>query len=412
MDQGFFEPPPAPDASDAIRIQGSQPAGCSTCGNKTAGLVGLVKGLAYGPATPEVQQARFKICQACEAVDPSGERFFRCDGMKCHCGSPRLASLAGIIRDEKTWGCGCELTFKTSRAQAECPLGKWPADSRRTNVKKLDAVLRVEANGIGDLCTAACVVAGFKHGRISKNVALEVRPHLKDWARLFMDADELRIHGTTRAGNLISLDNDFEAERKDGISRHVIWADKAEVEPRLPTVQIPMADRAWAESVTAQYNRPLVALAPYSAFGNRSWPMRRWIELEDLLLAAGFDVLVLDGPGDGGRTQAFKGIRYWGQAPGRVAALLARCKVVVGNDSGMCHLAGVLKVRAVAICGPNDGFRVFGFYGCVDVINATMGCAPCYWRGEYQRACDQMCEALFQIQAWNVAEAVHRAARI
>jgi ADP-heptose:LPS heptosyltransferase len=39
---------------------------------------------------------------------------------------------------------------------------------------------------------------------------------------------------------------------------------------------------------------------------------------------------------------------------GQVAALLARCRLYVGNDSGLTHLAAAVGAETVAVFGPTD----------------------------------------------------------
>ena len=99
---------------------------------KTWGIVGLVKGFIGGAAPAGIAAARMQICRACQAKDSTGKRLFRRRrgkkyASKFYCGKPRLEELSKLNRAEEIDGCGCELGFKTSRAEAACPLGKWQA---------------------------------------------------------------------------------------------------------------------------------------------------------------------------------------------------------------------------------------------------------------------------------------------
>lgn len=76
-----------------------------------------------GPmATQEIVSARRAICEACDLVDASGARLFRCSGEVCFCGAPRLQK---IVRDARVDGCGCRLGFKWRCEQSTCPVGRW-----------------------------------------------------------------------------------------------------------------------------------------------------------------------------------------------------------------------------------------------------------------------------------------------
>lgn len=95
---------------------------------KTWGIVGLVKGFLGGAAPAAIAAARLQICRACRVKDGKGKRrLYRKRKGKEYCGRPRLEKLSEIRRDETRDGCGCELTLKTSKAEAACPLGKWAA---------------------------------------------------------------------------------------------------------------------------------------------------------------------------------------------------------------------------------------------------------------------------------------------
>jgi hypothetical protein len=101
---------------------GERPPGS---GRRSWGVLSLVKGLFGGAAPAEIAATRLAICQACQEKDRQGERLFRPGTAgKTYCGAPRLGKLR---RDEAREGCGCELSFKASRAEASCPLGHWKA---------------------------------------------------------------------------------------------------------------------------------------------------------------------------------------------------------------------------------------------------------------------------------------------
>lgn len=57
---------------------------------------------------------------------------------------------------------------------------------------------------------------------------------------------------------------------------------------------------------------------------------------------------------------------------------LSQCHVVVGNDTGMMHVAGALSVPTVTLYGPTNP-KIIGVYnkGAV-VVSAKKDCCPCY----------------------------------
>ena len=63
----------------------------------------------------------------------------------------------------------------------------------------------------------------------------------------------------------------------------------------------------------------------------------------------------------------------------RSAALLARCAVVVGADSGVMHLAAAVGTPTICLFGPTDELRTAPF-GATRILSANVECRPCYPR--------------------------------
>lgn len=98
---------------------------CGCAGKKSLGIVSLGKAILGGAAPPEIVAQRLAICQACQVTDPTGARLYRVIDGKAYCGVPRLADPTKVYRDEREWGCGCELAWKAAMAEAGCPLHEW-----------------------------------------------------------------------------------------------------------------------------------------------------------------------------------------------------------------------------------------------------------------------------------------------
>ncbi len=59
------------------------------------------------------------------------------------------------------------------------------------------------------------------------------------------------------------------------------------------------------------------------------------------------------------------------------AALMKRCHVFIAADSGLMHLASVLKVPTIALFGPIDSTRSAPLGRCDTIITADLPCIPC-----------------------------------
>ena len=141
---------------------------------------------------------------------------------------------------------------------------------------------------------------------------------------------------------------------------------------------------------------PLVAIHPGASKAPRAWHAERFGRLaRGLIERAGARVILLGGPGEGSLLEAVAGA-----APGAgtmvpdprtplgvSAALLARCHLFVGNDSGPMHLAAALGVPTLALFGPGDP-RCTAPHPArapVTVLSRRYPCSPC--RQDFFREC-------------------------
>jgi len=133
---------------------------------------------------------------------------------------------------------------------------------------------------------------------------------------------------------------------------------------------------------------PLVALHPGASKAPRAWHAERFADLaQRLRRRIGARFVLLAGPGE---EEVVRRVRSGlgdadslgpRDAPGllQAAALLARCRLFVGNDSGPMHLAAALDVPTLGLFGPgrprNTGPR--GRPGRVETIGRDYPCSPC-----------------------------------
>jgi ADP-heptose:LPS heptosyltransferase len=126
------------------------------------------------------------------------------------------------------------------------------------------------------------------------------------------------------------------------------------LEPRLALRE---ADRAEAARVVAEDDWPLVLLHPGTTDPRRRWPTEKFAAVGDGLAAAGARVLVNGVSAEADLTRAVIGamraeavdLAAGPLSLGGLTGLLARCAVVVSNDSGPLHLAVALGTPAVGI---------------------------------------------------------------
>ncbi len=137
-------------------------------------------------------------------------------------------------------------------------------------------------------------------------------------------------------------------------------------------------------------DEPVIAIHPFAAVKERSWPIERFIYLANFLFnQRGWPVLWLGGKGDIlYETKILSGFKGKGfVAIGRTnirqsMALLSCTSLFIGNDSGIMHLAAALGIPLVAIFGPQSVER-FGPWAEKDryrIISKRFPCHPCRQR--------------------------------
>jgi heptosyltransferase-2 len=104
-------------------------------------------------------------------------------------------------------------------------------------------------------------------------------------------------------------------------------------------------------------------------------------------------------------------------SPQALGALVRRCRLVVGNDGGVIHVATAVDTPVVAIFGPSND-RAWGPYPVDDpqhqVVREQLACAPCIHRG-HSFGTPQGCPArtcLAILQPDQVLAAVNTALRV
>lgn len=128
-----------------------------------------------------------------------------------------------------------------------------------------------------------------------------------------------------------------------------------------PQLAVTADDLAAAERALPDDGRPLVALHPGATDPRRRWPPAHFAAVGDALAAVGARVALVGTAEERPLTAAVRGAMVApiadladGLTLGGLAGLLARCRVVIGNDSGPLHLAAAVGAATVGVYwGPN-----------------------------------------------------------
>ena len=148
---------------------------------------------------------------------------------------------------------------------------------------------------------------------------------------------------------------------------------------------------------TAQFHRqtggimrPSIALFPFSAWENKEWPERNFVNTGRYFLTKGWNVAILGGDEDAKRADRMKeliGARCVSLA-GKLdlyetGCLLTGFALALGNDTGLSHLARASGVKTGVLYGPTT--HHFGFYPYgqppFKIFEHPLFCRPCHAHG-------------------------------
>jgi heptosyltransferase-1 len=150
------------------------------------------------------------------------------------------------------------------------------------------------------------------------------------------------------------------------------------------TIATSAREEAEAEALLSGIEHP-IALIPGARWLSKRWPPGSFAAAADVLAEeTGGRGVILGGAGDAPLAAAMAAAA---RAPlvdltGRTtlkqcAAVLRRCRLVIGNDTGPMYLAAAVGTPTVAVFGPTDASRL-GPYGEGHArVWAHLACAPC-----------------------------------
>ena len=146
-------------------------------------------------------------------------------------------------------------------------------------------------------------------------------------------------------------------------------------------LQLRVSAEAKARAEALMPGEKWVALAPGAAWANKRWPAARLAEVAKSLRADGYRIALVGGPMDGELLDVVRA----GCAPEAdltaepltgVAAGLERVQLLIGNDSGLVHVATALGSRALALFGPTSVKR-WGPAAPGAALSLNLSCSPC-----------------------------------
>jgi len=144
-----------------------------------------------------------------------------------------------------------------------------------------------------------------------------------------------------------------------------------------------------AQGLTEEERSKAIIVHPGSGSRKKVWPLERFLDLVRYLQRhSDSRILIVLGPAEGTEVQgAFEGIA-WDMGPAApilakgfsllgLASVMEGCRLFIGNDSGITHMAAALGLPTVALFGPTD-HKIWAPRGeKVIVVRKEISCSPC-----------------------------------
>lgn len=262
------------------------------------------------------------------------------------------------------------------------------------------------ALGLGDSLLGLCAVAGLKRDHPDRQIVYRVSGNGAAFVRLFTGWDLIVPH---------TWDQNLEEQPQEGDDRQMNAGYQPEMRtkngndrlerycqnigctrPELPGLREPERLRHLGRDYAGA-----IFLAPHCTEPNRTYHLHGWLTLERLLLEAGHRVVVIDNSAD--RLAPFRSEKIVGadRRSDLVVGAVLNAACLVGNDSGLSHLAGILGRPTVVLVGQIHGSRLFGFYPHTKCLHGHLDCQ--HWR----ERCDNSCPGLQTILPAEIVATVH-----
>lgn len=255
------------------------------------------------------------------------------------------------------------------------PLPQWVESRNECNHHEI--VIEQGASGIGDALCLAPYLRAIKEDWPDRKLRVKVSPMAYPFLQLFDCYDylettahlhnEMPVHGAIQAnyGFTDQQKNHFPTPRGERYRQNIGAARGV-----LPSLREPKRIR----DLNRRY-ADHIALCPFSIDPRREWSLQHWLTLEQHLLARDYKCVVLHS--EATRCEKFHSEKLTGKPADVVTSVLLNAAAVIGSDSGLTHLGGILGKRTIALQGSLPLRKIFGHYPHMDYLEGPLVCGTC-----------------------------------
>jgi heptosyltransferase II len=174
--------------------------------------------------------------------------------------------------------------------------------------------------------------------------------------------------------------------------RRVGWIEGLPEVPEIRLAVAPAAAQNAEQKLRTAGARPSVtriAVGAGASYGSaKCWPPQRFAQaLNQLQAERDTDIILFGTPGEAAVSSAIQqglkkpAIDLTGKTEiAELPALLSRCTMFLGNDSGAMHVAAAVGLPVVAVFGPTDPYGTAPVTPRSTIIQEKSYCSPCFLR--------------------------------
>jgi heptosyltransferase-2 len=235
----------------------------------------------------------------------------------------------------------------------------------------------------GDAGLRGILRLGARVRAFALDVALVSHPSVRSGAVAWLSRAPRRIGYAPLCNDRVTLDRG-----RPFVDRSLALAGRAgaRVEDRRLRLEAPAGLSAYADEALRGTGRPLVGLVPGAEWGTKRWGVERYAALARLLGAGGASLAILGGPSEREMARAIAAgagapvADTTGNSISEALAVLARCDLVVGGDTGLVHCARALGRPTIVLFGPTDPRRHV-LAERERALRVELDCSPCHDHG-------------------------------
>jgi heptosyltransferase-2 len=235
----------------------------------------------------------------------------------------------------------------------------------------------------GDKGLGGLVRRGRQIREFAPELALVSHPSMRSGALAWLSRAPRRVGYAPLCTEKVTLDRG-----RPFVDRalHLAARVGAPSEDRALRMRPPEGLDAYATEALRGARHPVVGIVPGAEWATKRWGEEKYAALAAELSRLGGTSVLLGGPDEreaSRRIAARAGADLrdtTGNSIPEALAILARCDLVVGGDTGLVHCARALGRRTVIVFGPTDpGRHVFGAEEAM--VRHEIACAPCHDHG-------------------------------